>query len=74
MAKERRDRYQKVSELRDDLKAVLREISPGHKIACHFPIEAKDLPARVEVEDIVAVEEGEAPAVVTSRDGSPPSS
>jgi peptide/nickel transport system ATP-binding protein len=52
----------------------LREISPGHKIACHFPIEAKDLPARVEVEDIVAVEEGEAPTVVISSDGSPPSS
>jgi peptide/nickel transport system ATP-binding protein len=36
----------------------LREIAPGHKIACHFPIETKDLPARVEVEDVVALEEG----------------
>jgi len=38
----------------------LREIAPGHQIACHFPIEAKDLPARVEVEDVVAVEEAAA--------------
>src|SRR5207237_8854035 len=37
----------------------LREIAPGHEIACHFPIEAKDLPARVEVEDVVALEEAE---------------
>ena len=29
MAKEPRDRYQRVTELRDDLKAVLREVSPG---------------------------------------------
>ena len=28
----------------------LIEISPGHHIACHFPIEAKDLPKRIEVE------------------------
>ena len=28
----------------------LREISPGHQIACHFPIEVKDLPKRIEVE------------------------
>jgi peptide/nickel transport system ATP-binding protein len=27
----------------------LRELSPGHFVACHFPIEAKDLPARIEV-------------------------
>jgi peptide/nickel transport system ATP-binding protein len=44
----------------------LREIAPGHKIACHFPIEAKDLPSRVEVEDVVAVEEGAAQATVVS--------
>jgi peptide/nickel transport system ATP-binding protein len=28
----------------------LIEIAPGHHIACHFPIEAKDLPKRIEVE------------------------
>ncbi|TMB48576.1 MAG: ATP-binding cassette domain-containing protein [Chloroflexi bacterium] len=38
---------------------ALREVAPGHMIACHFPIEAKDLPARVEVED---VEEAQEPA------------
>jgi|SRR5579859_3103347 len=38
----------------------LVEIAPGHKVACHFPIEAKDLPARVEVEDIELQEEAPA--------------
>jgi peptide/nickel transport system ATP-binding protein len=28
----------------------LREVAPGHHIACHFPIEAKDLPQRIEVQ------------------------
>ena len=28
----------------------LVEISPGHHVACHFPIEAKDLPKRIDVE------------------------
>jgi peptide/nickel transport system ATP-binding protein len=28
----------------------LRELAPGHFVACHFPIEAKDLPKRIEVE------------------------
>ena len=28
----------------------LVEVAPGHKVACHFPIETKDLPARVEVD------------------------
>jgi peptide/nickel transport system ATP-binding protein len=28
----------------------LRELSPGHFVACHFPIEAKDLPQRIEVQ------------------------
>jgi peptide/nickel transport system ATP-binding protein len=27
----------------------LVEVSPGHHVACHFPIEAKDLPKRIEV-------------------------
>ncbi|MEA2674297.1 MAG: hypothetical protein QOI92_1489, partial [Chloroflexota bacterium] len=30
----------------------IREIAPGHQIACHFPIEVKDLPKRIEVEDV----------------------
>ena len=33
----------------------LREISPGHFIACHFPIEAKDLPHRIEVDTLPTV-------------------
>jgi peptide/nickel transport system ATP-binding protein len=28
----------------------LIEVAPGHHLACHFPIEAKDLPERIEVE------------------------
>jgi peptide/nickel transport system ATP-binding protein len=28
----------------------LIELAPGHHVACHFPIEAKDLPQRIEVE------------------------
>ena len=28
----------------------LIELAPGHHVACHFPIEAKDLPKRIEVE------------------------
>ena len=28
----------------------LVELSPGHFVACHFPIEAKDLPKRIEVQ------------------------
>jgi peptide/nickel transport system ATP-binding protein len=28
----------------------LVELSPGHHVACHFPIEAKDLPQRIEVQ------------------------
>ncbi len=35
----------------------LIELSPGHHVACHFPIEVKDLPKRVEVaaeDDVVA--------------------
>jgi hypothetical protein len=30
----------------------IREIAPGHQIACHFPIEVKDLPKRIDVEDV----------------------
>jgi peptide/nickel transport system ATP-binding protein len=34
----------------------LRELAPGHKVACHFPIAVSDLPHRVEVEDPANVE------------------
>ena len=27
----------------------LRELAPGHFVACHFPVEAKDLPTRIDV-------------------------
>jgi peptide/nickel transport system ATP-binding protein len=36
----------------------LVEIAPGHQVACHFPVETKDLPKRVEVETAAALEEG----------------
>ncbi|HYK96621.1 MAG TPA: oligopeptide/dipeptide ABC transporter ATP-binding protein [Candidatus Dormibacteraeota bacterium] len=32
----------------------LVEIAPGHQIACHFPVQVKDLPKRIEVEDVGA--------------------
>ena len=35
----------------------LREVAPGHKIACHFPIAVADLPKRVEVETTEATAE-----------------
>ena len=44
----------------------LVELAPGHHVACHFPIEVKDLPARVEVEDVAAVEGDEATLPVGS--------
>jgi peptide/nickel transport system ATP-binding protein len=36
----------------------LVEIAPGHQVACHFPVETKDLPKRVEVETAAILEEG----------------
>jgi peptide/nickel transport system ATP-binding protein len=42
----------------------LRELAPGHHVACHFPIEVADLPARVEVQDAAVVAEEEAAAAV----------
>jgi peptide/nickel transport system ATP-binding protein len=32
----------------------LRELQPGHFVACHFPIEAKDLPRRIDVQSNAA--------------------
>jgi peptide/nickel transport system ATP-binding protein len=32
----------------------LRELQPGHFVACHFPIEAKDLPQRIDVQSNAA--------------------
>jgi peptide/nickel transport system ATP-binding protein len=53
----------------------LRELSPGHFVACHFPIEAKDLPQRIEVQvdetevtDVSGLSTGPAPeALPTPR-------
>jgi oligopeptide/dipeptide ABC transporter ATP-binding protein len=35
----------------------LRELAPGHHVACHFPIAVSELPERVEVEDATAAAE-----------------
>jgi oligopeptide/dipeptide ABC transporter ATP-binding protein len=45
----------------------LVELAPGHKVACHFPIAASDLPKKIEVEAVVAGsgEDAEIPTVVT---------
>lgn len=32
----------------------LVELAPGHHVACHFPIQVEDLPARVEVQAVAA--------------------
>jgi peptide/nickel transport system ATP-binding protein len=32
----------------------LVELAPGHQVACHFPIQVEDLPARVEVQAVAA--------------------
>jgi peptide/nickel transport system ATP-binding protein len=37
----------------------LRELAPGHHVACHFPIAVSDLPARIEVEDAAVASETE---------------
>ena len=39
----------------------LRELSPGHFVACHFPIEAKDLPKRIDL-SAQGIEDSEAAA------------
>ena len=33
---------------------LIREVAPGHQIACHFPIQVADLPKRIEVESVPA--------------------
>jgi peptide/nickel transport system ATP-binding protein len=38
----------------------LRELAPGHHVACHFPIAVSDLPERVEVEDAAIAADAEA--------------
>ena len=40
----------------------LIELAPGHKVACHFPIAASDLPKKIEVEEMAEGEEA-GPAV-----------
>jgi peptide/nickel transport system ATP-binding protein len=44
----------------------LRELAPEHFVACHFPVESKDLPARIDltsVTDTEGKESGSAPTV-----------
>jgi oligopeptide/dipeptide ABC transporter ATP-binding protein len=50
----------------------LVELAPGHKVACHFPIAAADLPKKIEVEEVSAAhgEEAEnAVAITTPAEG-----
>ena len=39
----------------------LRELSPGHFVACHFPIEAKDLPKRIDLTAGETTDDGSTP-------------
>ena len=41
----------------------LRELQPGHFVACHFPIESKDLPKRIDVQSNAAEEGAVSPTV-----------
>jgi peptide/nickel transport system ATP-binding protein len=41
----------------------LIELAPGHKVACHFPIAASDLPKKIEVEAMPADAEEAGPSV-----------
>jgi peptide/nickel transport system ATP-binding protein len=41
----------------------LIELAPGHKVACHFPIAAADLPKKIEVEEMQADAEEAGPSV-----------
>ena len=52
----------------------LRELTPGHFVACHFPIEAKDLPQRIDltsVTDVEGNESGAAPVVSYNEPAAP---
>jgi peptide/nickel transport system ATP-binding protein len=52
----------------------LRELAPGHHVACHFPIAVSDLPERVEI-DAAALEEAPVPQAiegVTFQEPGPP--
>jgi peptide/nickel transport system ATP-binding protein len=41
----------------------LRELTPEHFVACHFPIEAKDLPKRIDLTGSTEGDDGTGPAV-----------
>ncbi|MEP6469753.1 MAG: oligopeptide/dipeptide ABC transporter ATP-binding protein [Chloroflexota bacterium] len=52
----------------------LRELAPGHHVACHFPIAVEDLPERIEI-DAAALEEAPVPQGVpgvTFQEPGPP--
>ena len=48
----------------------LIELSPGHHVACHFPIKVQDLPARIDVQ-ATAPEEGQGPTLVAGGPAEP---
>jgi oligopeptide/dipeptide ABC transporter ATP-binding protein len=41
----------------------LIELSPGHHVACHFPVAAADLPKRIEVSAATGDEDGTGPVM-----------
>jgi peptide/nickel transport system ATP-binding protein len=49
----------------------LIELAPGHKVACHFPIAASDLPKKIEVEEMAADAEEAGPAVALGDTADP---
>jgi peptide/nickel transport system ATP-binding protein len=46
----------------------LRELAPGHHVACHFPISVEDLPERVSVEALTVAEQDAALGVEGATD------
>jgi peptide/nickel transport system ATP-binding protein len=46
----------------------LVELAPGHKVACHFPIAASDLPKKIEVEEMPAEADVAGPAVAMATE------